>query len=176
MHIIFMMIVRHATVVKPFQETRQRRGSGSSKIFIFSPLLNTHVLHHMVNFIIYPLRHDTFSKFLQWVGHMGALKTRIWALSSDSLVFKDKQEIHHKTIWIAVQLLSCVWFFATPWTAASQASVSFPYLPEFAQSHVHWVSDAISPSHPLSPPLLLPQSFPSSGSLHQIAEVLVLQL
>ena len=25
------------------------------------------------------------------------------------------------------------------------------YLPEFAQTHVHWVSDAIQPSHPLSP-------------------------
>ena len=31
---------------------------------------------------------------------------------------------------------------------------------EFAQSHVHWVSDAIQPSHPLSP-LLLPSIFPS---------------
>ena len=28
----------------------------------------------------------------------------------------------------------------------------FHYLPEFAQTHVHWVSDAIQPSHPLSPP------------------------
>ena len=26
------------------------------------------------------------------------------------------------------------------------------YLPEFAQTYVHWVSDAIQPSHPLSPP------------------------
>ena len=26
------------------------------------------------------------------------------------------------------------------------------YLPEFAQTHVHWVNDAIQPSHPLSPP------------------------
>ena len=26
------------------------------------------------------------------------------------------------------------------------------YLLEFAQAHVHWVSDAIQPSHPLSPP------------------------
>ena len=26
------------------------------------------------------------------------------------------------------------------------------YLPEFAQSHVHWVDDAIQPSHPLLPP------------------------
>ena len=26
------------------------------------------------------------------------------------------------------------------------------YLPEFAQTHIHWVSDAIQPSHPLLPP------------------------
>ena len=32
------------------------------------------------------------------------------------------------------------------------------HLLEFAQTHVHWVSDAIQPSHPLSPP------FPASGS------------
>ena len=28
----------------------------------------------------------------------------------------------------------------------------FPVSPEFAQTHVHWVGDAIQPSHPLSPP------------------------
>ena len=35
------------------------------------------------------------------------------------------------------------------------SSPGFPvlhYLPEFAQTHVHWVDDAIQPSHPLSPP------------------------
>ena len=36
------------------------------------------------------------------------------------------------------------------------------YLPEFAQTHVHWVSDAIQPSHLLSSPS--PPIFPSSGS------------
>ena len=35
------------------------------------------------------------------------------------------------------------------------------YLPEFAQMHTHWVDDAIQPSHPLSPPSLLPSIFPS---------------
>ena len=38
------------------------------------------------------------------------------------------------------------------------------YLPEFVQTHVHWVDDAIQPSHPLSslcPLLLLPSIFPS---------------
>ena len=34
---------------------------------------------------------------------------------------------------------------ATPWTAACQ-------LPEFTQTHVHWVCHAIQPSHPLSSP------------------------
>ena len=34
------------------------------------------------------------------------------------------------------------------------------YLLEFVQIHVHWVSDAIQPSHPL----LCLQSFPASGS------------
>ena len=37
-------------------------------------------------------------------------------------------------------------------------------LPESTQTHVHWVGDAIQPSHPLSSLLLLPQSFPASGS------------
>ena len=35
--------------------------------------------------------------------------------------------------------------------------------PEFTQTHVHWVGDAIQPSHPLSSPSC-PQSFPASGS------------
>ena len=34
------------------------------------------------------------------------------------------------------------------------------YLPEFVQTHVHLVSDAIQPSHLLSPLLLLPSIFP----------------
>ena len=35
------------------------------------------------------------------------------------------------------------------------------YLPEFAQTHVHRVGDAIQPSHPLSSLLLPPSIFPS---------------
>ena len=62
----------------------------------------------------------------------------------------------------SVQSLSHVWLFATPWTAAHQASLPIT-IPEFTQTHVHWVSDAIQPSHPLltpSPPALnLSQSF-----------------
>ena len=57
------------------------------------------------------------------------------------------------------------------------------YLPEFAQTHVHWVSDAIQPSHLLSSPS--PSSFNLSqhqglfkwvsSSSHQVAKVLGLK-
>ena len=56
-------------------------------------------------------------------------------------------------------------------------------LPEPAQTHVHWVSDAIQPSRPLSSPF--PPAFNLSqdqglfkwvGSSHQVAKVLELQL
>ena len=57
------------------------------------------------------------------------------------------------------------------------------YLPEFDHTHVHWVSDAIQPSHPLlpsSPPALnLSQCqglFQWVSCLHQVAKVLELQL
>ena len=55
------------------------------------------------------------------------------------------------------------------------------YLPEFAQTHVPWVGDAIQPSPPLSPPspvLNLSQHqghFQRIGSSHQVAKVLELQ-
>ena len=56
------------------------------------------------------------------------------------------------------------------------------YLPEFAQTHVHWVDDAIQSSNylsPLSPPALnLSQHrglLQWVGSLHQVAKVLKLQ-
>ena len=65
------------------------------------------------------------------------------------------------TIWLvsSAQSLSRVRLSATPWTIACQASLS--QLPEVTQTHVHWVSDAIQPSHPLSSP------FPPALNLSQ---------
>ena len=58
-----------------------------------------------------------------------------------------------------------------------------PHLLKFAQTHVHWISDVIQPSHPVSPPsppaLNLSQHqglFQWIGSSHQVAQVLELQL
>ena len=56
-------------------------------------------------------------------------------------------------------------------------------LPEFTQTHVHQVGDAIQPSHPLSspsPPTPNPSQhqslFQSVNSLHEVAKVLEFQL
>ena len=38
------------------------------------------------------------------------------------------------------------------------------HLPEFAQTHVHWLSDAIQTSHPIIPFFSCLESFPASGS------------
>ena len=74
-------------------------------------------------------------------------------------------------------------------TLCDPVDCSTPGLPvhhqllEFTQTHVHWVSDAIQPSHPLSSPsptaLNLSQHlglFQWVSSLHQVAKVLEFQL
>ena len=79
-------------------------------------------------------------------------------------------------ISIVVQWLTCIWH----WDPKDCSTPGFPvihHLLELAQTHVHWVGDAIQPSHPLLPP-----SFPALnlfhhqglfqwvGSLHQVAK------
>ena len=57
----------------------------------------------------------------------------------------------------SVQSLSCVQLFETPWTEACPGLPVHHQLPEFTQTHAHWVDDASQPSHPLlspSPPAL----------------------
>ena len=83
----------------------------------------------------------------------------------------------------SVQSLSCVRFFETPWTAACPGLPVHHQLLEFTQTHVHWVSDAIQPSHPLLshslPNFNLSQHqslFKWVSSLHQVAKILEFQL
>ena len=74
----------------------------------------------------------------------------------------------------------------TLWDPMDCSTPGFPVhhqLPEFTQTHVHWVGDAIQPSHPLSSPS--PPAFNLSwhqalfqwvSSSHQVAKVLEFQL
>ena len=81
---------------------------------------------------------------------------------------------------VVVQLLNCVQFFAT---VACQASLSFSLSWSVLKIHIHWIGDAIQPSHPLSLPS--PSAFNVSqrqglfqrvSSSHQVAKVFELQL
>ena len=54
------------------------------------------------------------------------------------------------------------------WLFVNKSTSGFPvlhYLLEFVQAHVHWVSDAIQPSHPLLP------SFPLAFNLSQHQDI-----
>ena len=52
----------------------------------------------------------------------------------------------------SVQSNSCVQLFATPWAEPHQGLPVHHQLLELTETHVHWVGDAIQPSHPLSSP------------------------
>ena len=62
--------------------------------------------------------------------------------------WKKSKEEYFKT---SVQLLSHVWLFATT-NHSTPGLLGHHQLPESTQTRVHWVSDAIQQSHPLSSP------------------------
>ena len=79
--------------------------------------------------------------------------------------------------FVFVQSWRCVWL-CNPMKCNKPCFPVFHYLQEFAQTHVHWVSDAIQPSHPLLAPsplaFNLPQHqgfFQRVSSSHQLAKV-----
>ena len=62
---------------------------------------------------------------------------------------------------VVVQSLSLVWTLFEPMDCSTPGFPVLHHLPEFAQTHVHWVGDAIQLSQPLLPLFLLPSVFPS---------------
>ena len=72
--------------------------------------------------------------------------------------------VKHLTVCVVyrpvVQSLSCVQL-CNPMDWSTPSFHVLHYLLEFPQTHVHWVSDAIQPSHPLSASFLLPLIFAS---------------
>ena len=99
----------------------------------------------------------------------------------------DRKFWHYKVInWSSVQFSSvaqsCL-ALCDPMDCSMPGLPVRHQLPEFTQTHVHWVSDAIQSAHPLSSPS--PPAFNLSkhwgllqgvSSLHQVAKVLEFQL
>ena len=97
------------------------------------------------------------------------LKTPAWCLRKMCILWLDIFVV------VVVQLLSHV-RLCTRMDCGTPGFSVLHHLLEFAQTHVHWVSDAIQPSHPLSSPS--PAFHPSQhqvlfwvSSSHQMAKV-----
>ena len=136
------------------------------------------------------IKNKQTNKKTQLWSHMGLLVTCASSSSKrEDLIFT----LEHKQVYSGerklVQLLSHVRLFVTTWTASGQALLSITYSwsspkPMSIESvMLHWVSDAIQPSHPLSSPspsafnLFQHQGlFKWVSSSHQVAKVLEFQL
>ena len=124
------------------------------------------------------------------VGHKESWAPKNWCLWTvvlektleSSLDCKEIQPVHPKDQSVSSVAQLCP-------TLCDRVNCSMPHLPahhqlaEFTQTHVHWVGDAIQPSHPLSSPS--PPTFNLSqhqglfkwvSSSHQVAKVLEFQL
>ena len=89
------------------------------------------------------------------------------------------------TLWHSVQFTSVAQSCPTLCDPMNHSTPGLPVHhqpPEFTQTHVHRVSDAIQPSHPLSPSPLAPNPSQHQGlfqlvnSSHEVAQVLEFQL
>ena len=83
----------------------------------------------------------------------------LWAQLQLLIVWGNLYTIKRNVV-VVVWSLSCALNLCDPMDCSTPGFPVLHYLPEFAQTHVHWVGDAIQPSHPLSPLLLLPSVFP----------------
>ena len=70
-----------------------------------------------------------------------------------------------KVFWLVLVESLCHVRLCNPMYCSTPGFPVFYCLPEFAQTHVHWVSDAIQPSHPLLPPSPLAVSLSQHQSL-----------
>ena len=94
---------------------------------------------------------------LQFLGAYFNSLERLWY---EAKIFRRLK--HSRALQFSSVIQSCA-------TLCDPMDCSMPGLPvhhqlrEFTQTHVHWVGDAIQPSHPLSSPLLPPSIFPSNS-------------
>ena len=121
--------------------------------------------------------------------HQHFWKVLAWKINFKPLAFHSKplspnppsEGLHFSSVQFSSVTQSC----PTLCDLMNCSTLGFPVhheLPEFTQTHVHWVGDAIQPSHPLlspSPAFNLSQHQSLSkwvSSSHQVAKILEFQL
>ena len=93
--------------------------------------------------------HGSQYKFLKIMYTKVYILTKHFLLPYTKLICNsDNKALLSGCCWL---LLSCL-TLCDPMNCSTPSFPVLHYLPEFAETHVHWVSDAIRSSHPLPPP------------------------
>ena len=143
-------------------------------------------VHHSPCLIVKNYKHPEGLKIL-FSYKYGILKkhfTAIKYLSSDVKRTKQNNKTHH-VIWFDFKICCCCYLvpklcltLCNPMDCSMPGSSVLHCLLEFAQIHVHWVSDDLQPSHPPSSPSPAFNLSQHQGlfqwviSLYQVAKVL----
>ena len=124
--------------------------------------------------------HRNINQKMNWkpkceTGYYKTLIGNYW--KNNAMIFSSVSSVQFSSVTRSCLTLCDSMKYSTPGLSVHQQ------FPEPSQTHVHWVSDAIQPSHPLSSPsppaLNLSQHqgpFQWVSSSHQVAKVLELQL
>ena len=169
--------------------------------FLFLCNLSKNILFFKIKNIFFLFGHTATSWEFLWSGiELGPQQWKHWILTtrlsgnSHCVLF---QKVIFSWILASCSYLCFIISFTVQFSSVAQScptlcdpmnhsSPGLPVhhqLPEFTQTHVHWVCDAIQPSHPgsfPSPPAPNPSQHQSLfqwvNSLHEVAKVLELQL
>ena len=87
------------------------------------------------------------------------IKQLTWILKKGR--FPSKYIVHYHHFSSVIQLCQTL---CDPMDCSTPGFPVHHQLSELAQTHAHWVSDTIQPSHPVTPFYSCLQSFPASGS------------
>ena len=133
-----------------------------------SPTYHLHWSYSLWKLAIFPLCYYILFAHLYYNNHHNStlLQVSVCTTCQEMLNhLKNIPSINHK---------ACCWYYSAaqscpticnPMDCSTPGFPVLHHLPELAQTHDHWVIDAIQPSQPLlSPFLSCPQSFPASGS------------
>jgi len=148
-------------------------------------------VQEIYTFFLYKWERRRREEFRDWDWHIYTIDTiceianEIYCIARGTLHSGDLMGRKHKREGCMYQF-SSVQSCPTLCDPMNRSMPSLPVhhqLPEFSQTHVHQISDAIQPSHPLSspsPPAPNPSQHQSLlqwvNSLHEVAKVLEFQL
>ena len=154
---------------------KKKREEKKKKRMVFPPTVNPYQEAHWGCYALVVCRAQNFKLSQMDISQRNPRKRP--SPSSSCLEKLAIQGSMEENFTVIFEPLNPVWLF-DPTDCSTPGFPVLHYLPEFAQFHSHWVSNAIQPSHPLlplSPPALsLSQHqglFQWVGSVHQIAKV-----